>query len=139
MEPSILFFDDREDRYNELIKNVPAGAVFWAKTPEEAISVLENYHDQISLWLLDHDMQFSDTEADGTDFVFWVMQNSFVLDNQPKILIHSANPVAARVMHDLLRTSHPEADISQAMYAWLALRHEDNIVRVGEDKIYIDI
>ena len=139
MEPSILFFDDREERYNELIKNVPAGSIFWAKTPEEAVQILENYHDRLNLWLLDHDMNVNQTAFDGTDLIFWIMQNPYVLENNPKILIHSANPVAARAMYDLLRALDFEIDVSQAMYAWLSLRNEDNIVYVGEDKIYIDM
>ena len=139
MEPSILFFDDRETRYNELIKNVPAGSVFWAKTPEEAIHILENYHDQLNLWLLDHDMNVTQTGFDGTDLILWVMHNPHVLENNPKILIHTANPPAARTMHDLLKALNSEIDVTQAMYAWLALRSEDNIVYIGEDKIYIDI
>lgn len=139
MEPSILFFDDRETRYNELIKNVPAGSIFWAKTPEEAVHILENYHDRINLWMLDHDMNVNQTEFDGTDLVMWIAENSHVLENNPKILVHSANPIAARAMHDMLKAISPEADVVQAMYAWLALRSEDNIVNIGEDKIYIDM
>ena len=136
--PKILFFDDREERYQELIKNVPAGWVYWARTPEEAISILEEYSEDLVLWLLDHDMdQAPDTQLDGRDLILWVLLNSQVLENDPKIVIHSLNEEASLAMYHMLKGFCPQLNVELAMYAWLAIRSENNCIKLGENLIFI--
>lgn len=133
IKPFILFFDDRKKRYQEFTTFVPSQWVYWARTPEQAINVLSKYAEDLKIWFLDHDMdQAPDTQLDGRDLVLWALTNSSIFNSDPKIIIHSLNPDAARAMYDMFKSYYPLLDVEQAMYAWLAVRAENDQILLGE-------
>jgi hypothetical protein len=90
--------------YLDDIRHLPDSTWTLAKTEAEAISLLEN--NDVSVISLDHDLGEPETEkGTGYGVLLWIEQK--VRQNNyypPKMLLHTANPIAAERMDAAIRS-----------------------------------
>jgi len=113
-EGMILFLDDAAERaakFCEKLNSAEQSRTIWCKSAEEAIITIRDYHDRLTLMFLDHDLgvgeqNFKSPES-GMEVIRYLEKNLLVtkslLHNKCRIVIHSWNPPAARIMLERLR------------------------------------
>lgn len=96
MFPLLLWLDDLRDP-KDFIDTDVFKKVLWAKTFSEAISVLEDYSDNITHISLDNDLG---EDKEGNDVLNFVEEllHSGELPNLREVYVHSHNPSAVDKM-----------------------------------------
>lgn len=110
----ILFLDNMPERaakFCERMSPEDQRRAIWCKTAEEAIITIRDYHDSLNLMFLDHDLGIEDqnfkSPESGMEVVRYLEKNKLIskslLNNNCKIVVHSWNIPAAKIMVERLR------------------------------------
>ena len=103
----ILWMDDdhlRSALAYQRMKPEDANNTMWAQTALEAIDILRDYRDDLTLVSLDHDLggtTYQDSRAEncGMEVVRWLEKQNSKLFKHVEFVVHSWNLTAARTMH----------------------------------------